>query len=519
MHQQTEYLPPPSAATDGPLPWPAHFRRFLSFVGPTWLIAVTFVDPGGLAGALQQGSETRFALLWISWWSIVFGYVFQILATHCAIVSGKSLAQLVIERYPKRLQRYAIWVFIEGSVFGDDIQACVGSAIALQIMTRLPWWAATLLTLAVSLALSIAYYWNATWLEMAVGAMTLGMLILVWINVGHGHANAGDVLEGWVVPKIPSGQVLTIVGSIGGVLTPSALYLGSTMVLTRSVNRASKRDVKRCLAYSCVELVIGMVVAFLIILAITVTFANGFYTSECAAQGLAYVPSENQCDEIALGDGPDALSSLYGRTAKYIFAMTLLLSGVGSMVSATLAGQATWEGFMDVKVAFWQRMLVTRMLVLIPTLTIAVVKGNDDVAYTRISDWVNVFMSLAMPFAVIPALDIASQRVFMKDMVLGPWRIALSALGILLLITVNFYLLARFIFDPVTFGSAGDFPSHPWFYALTGAAWLAYAYVLMMVALPGVKDIWMAGRAKLGYSSHLPGVELAYKLGDSTQSG
>ena len=71
-------LPPPASSATGSLTWYQHMRRFSRFVGPTWLIAVTFVDPGGITGALQQGSETRFALLWISLWSIVFGYVFQL---------------------------------------------------------------------------------------------------------------------------------------------------------------------------------------------------------------------------------------------------------------------------------------------------------------------------------------------------------------------------------------------------------------------------------------------------------
>ena len=116
------------------------------------------------------------------------------------------------------------------------------------------------------------------------GVMLLGMLILVSINAGKTTSNVPDILYGWVVPRIPAGQALTVVGSVGGVLTPSALFLGSSMVLTRTVNRGCKRDVRRCMWYSTIELCLGMLIAFFIFLVIVVTFANGFYRSDCAAQ-------------------------------------------------------------------------------------------------------------------------------------------------------------------------------------------------------------------------------------------
>ena len=71
-------LPAPAIATSQSVSWAGHLRRFFRFVGPTWLIASTFVDPGAITAALQQGSETRYTLIWISWWSLVFGYIFQV---------------------------------------------------------------------------------------------------------------------------------------------------------------------------------------------------------------------------------------------------------------------------------------------------------------------------------------------------------------------------------------------------------------------------------------------------------
>ena len=114
--------------------------------------------------------------------------------------------------------------------------------------------------------------------------MLLSMLILVSINAGKTTSDVPAILYGWAVPKIPAGQALTVAGSVGGVLMPCALFLGSAMVLTRPIDRGCKRDMRRAMWYSTAELCLGMLVAFAIFLVIVVTLANGFYRGDCAAQ-------------------------------------------------------------------------------------------------------------------------------------------------------------------------------------------------------------------------------------------
>lgn len=152
------------------------------------------------------------------------------------------------------------------------------------------------------------------------------------------------------------------------------------------------------------------------------------------------------------------------------------------MVSTTLAGQATWEGFTRRKTALWKVVVVTRSAVLIPTLVLALTVGNKDAVYTVLNDWINIYMALAMPFAVIPLLDIASQKEFMNDFALGGFRILVALVLILLLIGVNFYLIAEFFFNPVLFGSTGDLPTAHTFYAGIGALWAIYVYFLWKVS-------------------------------------
>jgi hypothetical protein len=188
-------------------------------------------------------------------------------------------------------------------------------------------------------------------------------------------------------------------------------------------------------------------------------------------------------------DAPEALSSVYGEAAKWIFAWVLFLSGISSMVSTTLAGQAVYEGFSQRRVALWKVVVITRSIVLIPVLVLALTVGNKSAVYTVLNDWINIYMALAMPFAVIPVLDIASHRVYVKEFALRPFWILVSVILILLLIALNFYLIAEFLFNPVLFGSTGDLPSDHTFYAGIGAMWVIYVYFLWRVSSKGLVEI------------------------------
>ena len=104
----------------------------------------------------------------------------QVLAARIGLASGEPLAVLCRKRYKRALTRSVIWAFTQASVFGDDIQGCVAAAIALHIMTGLPWWACILLTLVVSVLLTLAYYyWSASSVEIAIGACSLPLPLFV----------------------------------------------------------------------------------------------------------------------------------------------------------------------------------------------------------------------------------------------------------------------------------------------------------------------------------------------------
>ena len=328
-----------------PIHWLAKLKRLWLWLGPTWLISCTLLDPGAIEGSLEQGAFTGYQLIWVTWWATVMVFLFQTIAGHIGIITGKSLAQLINQspQYQHNTAvKYFIWIAVEVSVVGDDFQAVVGSVLALQLLFNIPFYAAVLLTCATTFVLTYLYYRAASKLESVVGVMLFAMFICYLVNVVQSHAPAGKVLYGWVVPTTSSYGVLQLVGSIGGIVTPNALFLGSALVLNRPVDHRSPQSVQSCIKYSTTEMSIGMIMSFLCNLFVIITFASSFYSPTCAVQQLAYV--NGQCNDIGLDDAPDSLQQLYGTAAKYLFALALFCAAQNSMISATLAGQATFDG-------------------------------------------------------------------------------------------------------------------------------------------------------------------------------
>lgn len=134
----------------------------------------------------------------------------QSLAARVGIITGQTLGSMCLHRYGTGINKYLIWAFQQVGTFGDDIQACVGATVALQIMTNIPFWSCVLIVLALSILLTIAYYWSPTQLELLIGIGLAGMLALTIANAGEGHAYFPDILKGWVAPLIPEGQVKNV---------------------------------------------------------------------------------------------------------------------------------------------------------------------------------------------------------------------------------------------------------------------------------------------------------------------
>ena len=200
---------------------------------------------------------------------------------------------------------------------------------------------------------------------------------------------------------------------------------------------------------------ISMLVAFVGNLAIVSVFAMLFYSEPCATQGLALVAGN--CTSVALGDGIAALgggatgpSAGAGTSAlQAVFLVGLVGAGLASMISSTLAGQSITEGFLKIKLPFWQRLLITRAITLGPTLLLTILPGDGTQAAGALNEWLNVLVSLLLPFALVPVVYFSTNELLMHEWRMQPafaafaWAVTATIIVINCLFSHRLHLPAR----------------------------------------------------------------------------
>jgi natural resistance-associated macrophage protein 2 len=490
-----------------------NWRTFWAFSGPTWLVCCAYIDPGSVQSDLAQGAYTGYQLLWVVFWSTVVGCLFQTLAARVGVVTGMDLARATRHAYRNDSLSRAVWLMMEFAIVGCDIQALIGSAFALNILFDIGFVVGCVVTTVLSFVITVLYFWRGSMVESVVGGLVSALVVCYIIQAGISNPPAGPSVMGWLVPTARSYAMPVAVGTLGGLIMPNVLFLHSSLVLTRAVDRSSHSKVRQANKYFTIENALGMGASMVGNFCIVCVFATGYFNDECAVQGLAMV--DGACGPIGLDGVGESLHALWGPTSKYVFAVGLYLSGVASVISSTLSSQCIMEGLVSVKLSFGQRMALTRTLVLIPTLSFALAYGTSDTTLSILNEWINVGMSFTLPFAMVPALHVSDQADLMRAFVNGRrfsglmWSIVAAIFGI------NMYLILSFVYMPASAGSLGSFPDKPWFYTLVGAGLAVYLYFCFLLVSPELRHVATTIRSRcltappITPSAGMPSVEPA----------
>ncbi|EOD07450.1 hypothetical protein EMIHUDRAFT_52098, partial [Emiliania huxleyi CCMP1516] len=399
------------------------WRKLWRFTGPGWLMSLAYLDPGNLESDLQQGGYTGYQLLWVLWWATVMGFLLQEMVARLGIVAGRDLAQTVRSEYPRWLC-YVVYVMMECAVIGADIQEVVGSAIALNLLTGgfvpvVVGCAITALDTFTFLAVEyLAREDGARWSRHLVGTMAA----CFFVNWGQSSTDGAALLKGWAAPLA--------VSAIGAVIMPHNLYLHSSLVLSRKVQRASKQKVYDAIWYARIESAGALLVAFLINLAVVATNANRFFSADCAE----------------IEQGPYAVPTAWaGRDAAlYVWALGLFAAGQSSTMVCTYAGQVIMGGMVQIKLRPWKQIAMTRALALGPALAVAVSTYGDQRLFNRINEYLNVLQSVLLPFAMLPALHFTRSTRILGCFASGGLYSYLTFALAALVIAVNIVLVVEF---------------------------------------------------------------------------
>jgi manganese transport protein len=403
-----------------------------AFSGPGYLVAVGYMDPGNWATDLAGGSQFGYTLLSVILLSNVMAILLQALSAKLGIVTGRDLAQACRDHYSRPVG-LVLWIACELAIIACDLAEVIGTAIALQLLFGLPLvWGVCLTALDVLLILLLQQR-GFRKLEAFVIALLVIIAGCFAVELALSQPAIGDVLRGYV----PTAQVVTnpamlyiAIGILGATVMPHNLYLHSSIVQTRAFERndVGKREAIR---YATIDSSVALMLALFINSAILILAASTFYVA-------------GRTDVAEIGDAYQLLTPMLGAgIASTLFAVALLASGQNSTITATLAGQIVMEGFLRIRLPAWQRRLITRMLAIIPAVTVAAMYGESGTA--RLLVLSQVVLSMQLPFAVIPLVAFTSDRVKMGGFVNPAWLKWSAWIIAAVIVGLNLKLLAAFV--------------------------------------------------------------------------
>src|SRR5438876_6589779 len=402
-------------------PW---WRKALAFAGPGYLVAVGYMDPGNWATDLAGGSAFGYQLLSVILLSNLMAILLQSLCAKLGIVTGRDLSQACRDHYSRPVS-VVLWLLCEVAICACDLAEIIGSAIALNLLFKIPLvWGVCITALDV---LAVMYLQNKgfRYIEALVVTLILTIGGCFLAEIIFSRPNVAEVLAGFV-PRfeiIKNTEMLYVaIGILGATVMPHNLYLHSSIVQTRKYEQNAEGKAE-AIKFATIDSTVALMFALFINGAILVVSAAAFHT-------------RGQHDVAEIQDAYKLLSPMLGvPVASALFAIALLASGQNSTLTGTLAGQIVMEGFLNIRLRPWLRRLITRLIAIVPAVFTAALFGTSGTAKLLLLS--QVILSLQLSFAVIPLVLFTSDRRKMGQFVSPRWLQALAWITATIIVVLN----------------------------------------------------------------------------------
>src|SRR5881628_1103592 len=409
------------------LPVPHHlgfWRKLLAFAGPGYLVAVGYMDPGNWATDLAGGSAFGYTLLCVILISNLMAILLQSLCAKLGIITGRDLAQACRDHYSRPVA-VVLWLLCEVAICACDLAEVIGSAIALNLLFKIPLtWGVCITALDV---LVVMYLQNKgfRYIEALVVTLILTIGGCFLAEIIFSRPNIVEVFGGFL-PRfeiIKNKEMLYIaIGILGATVMPHNLYLHSSIVQTRKYEQNAEGKAE-AIKFATIDSTAALMFALFINAAILVVSAATFH-------------ARGQHDVAEIQDAYKLLSPMLSvPVASALFAIALLASGQNSTLTGTLAGQIVMEGFLNIRLRPWLRRLITRLVAIVPAVVVAALYGASGTAKLLILS--QVILSLQLSFAVIPLIIFTGDRRKMGEFTASGWLRGLSWATAALIVLLN----------------------------------------------------------------------------------
>ncbi|SEG92125.1 manganese transport protein [Nonomuraea solani] len=393
-------------------------RGPVALMGPAFVAAVAYIDPGNFATNFTAGAKFGYTLVWVIVVANLMAMLVQYLSAKAGVATGRDLPELCREHLPRPVSR-GLWVQAEIIAMATDLAEFVGAAVGLNLLFRVPLFTAGLITAVVAFAILALEQRGYRRFELAIA----GLLLIVFLGflydlVVVGADPAG--VAGGLVPRLAGDDSLLLVaGIIGATVMPHVVYLHSALTKARVACRDDDER-RELLRFQRLDVVVGLGAAGVINLSMLVIAASLFNGT-----GNAGVDSIEAAHE--------GLGRLVGGGAALAFAVALLASGLSSSSVGTYAGQVVMQGFIRFRIPLFLR----RGLTMLPALVVLGLglPATDSLVVSQ------VVLSFGIPFALVPLLMLTRRADIMGSFVNN--RLTNAAAGCIaaMIIILNVYLL------------------------------------------------------------------------------
>ena len=362
-----------------------------ALMGPAFVAAIGYIDPGNFATNIQAGASFGYKLLWVVVWANLMAMLIQVLSAKLGIATGKNLAEHIRDRYPRPVVWF-YWVQAEIIAMATDLAEFIGAAIGFKLILGVSLLQGAVLTGIATFLILMLQRRGDKPLEKVIGGLLLFVAAAYVVELIFSQPKLVDLGKGMLIPSLPTTEaVFLAAGVLGATIMPHVIYLHSS--LTQNLHSGSRKE-----RYSATkwDVAIAMTIAGFVNLAMMATAAAAFHFS--GHTGVANL------DQAYL-----TLEPLLSHAAATIFGLSLAAAGLSSTVVGTLAGQVVMQGFVRFSIPLWLR----RSITMLPSF-IVILMGLDP---TRILVMSQVLLSFGIALALVPLLIFTSNGKLMGELV------------------------------------------------------------------------------------------------------
>jgi len=395
-------------------------KRLLPFLGPAFIAAVAYLDPGNFATNITAGSKYGYLLLWVIAASNLMAVLIQTLSAKLGIATGKNLPEVAHDRFPKSVSIF-LWIQSELVIIATDLAEFIGAALGLYLLFGIPMLPAAIITAIGSFAILELQRRGYRSLEAGIAAMVLIVVLAFAFQVIVAQPDFAAVATGIVTPRFDGiDSVLLAAGILGATVMPHAIYLHSSLTQNRIVGR-NEAEKKKIFKLEFIDIILAMIIAGAVNMAMVVVSAGLFFKNGMVVEDL----------DVAFRQ----FGQLSGPVTAISFGLSLLIAGLSSSSVGTMAGDVVMQGFINKRINLYLRRAIT----MVPPLAIIVSGVNPTDALVMSQ----VVLSFGIAFALIPLILFTANRSIMGGLVnrrittLLGWMISALVVGLNLFLIVQ----------------------------------------------------------------------------------